>query len=294
MLLKIGSHSEEVKKVQRLLGVAADGIFGAGTAQGVKSWQQAHGLDADGMVGPNTWRKMQGSMPEKEPNKSYRSKEGLEIEEYFLSPEDYKAGPTAKEYLFLHHTAGWENPFTVIEDWGSDSIGTIATEFVMGGSSVKGSRDTYDGKVVQAFPSGAYAWHLGKNGSQFMHTHSVGIEVCNFGYVVDGKTWAGSEVVEEQIVTLDEAFREHRTWHRYSDQQIENLRLLILHIADRDNIDVRKGLVEEVKKKGAAAFEFNQDAFYGKVKGMWTHTNTRTDKFDMFPQQELLDMLVGL
>ena len=40
-------------------------------------------------------------------------------------------------------------------------------------------------------------------------------------------------------------------------------------------------------------FEFNEDAFYGKIKGMWTHTNTRKDKFDMFPQQELLDMLVS-
>jgi hypothetical protein len=27
---------------------------------------------------------------------------------------------------------------------------------------------------------------------------------------------------------------------------------------------------------------------------MWTHTNTRRDKFDMFPQQELIDMLLSL
>jgi len=79
-----------------------------------------------------------------------------------------------------------------------------------------------------------------------------------------------------------------------SDKQIESLRLWILWIAERDNIDVRAGLVEEVKKKGADGFEFNEDAYYGKVKGMWTHTNTRKDKFDMFPQPELLDMLVGL
>jgi hypothetical protein len=67
-----------------------------------------------------------------------------------------------------------------------------------------------------------------------------------------------------------------------------------LFIAERDNIDVRKGLVEEIKKKGAAGFEWNENAFYGKVKGMWTHTNTRKDKSDMFPQQELIDMLLSL
>ena len=49
-----------------------------------------------------------------------------------------------------------------------------------------------------------------------------------------------------------------------------------------------------VKEKGADAFEWNADAYYGKVKGLWTHTNTRKDKFDMFPQPELLDMLISL
>jgi len=49
-----------------------------------------------------------------------------------------------------------------------------------------------------------------------------------------------------------------------------------------------------VKEKGAEAFEWNADAYYGKVKGLWTHTNTRKDKVDMFPQPELIDMLLGL
>ena len=38
-------------------------------------------------------------------------------------------------------------------------------------------------------------------------------------------------------------------------------------------------------------FEFKEDAYYGRVKGLLTHTNTRKDKFDMFPQPELLDLL---
>jgi hypothetical protein len=65
-------------------------------------------------------------------------------------------------------------------------------------------------------------------------------------------------------------------------------------IAERDGIDIRAGLPALVKEKGADAFLFNADAYYGKVKGVWTHTNTRKDKFDMFPQQELLDMLTSL
>ena len=148
--------------------------------------------------------------------------------------------------------------------------------------------------MVQAFPEGAYGWHLGKNGSQHMHTHSVAIEVCNFGWVKDGKTYAGTKVHESQLVELAKPFRGHTTWHRYSDAQIEALHKWILWIAERDSIDVRAGLPALIKEKGADAFEFNEDAYYGRVKGLWTHTNTRKDKVDMFPQQELMDMLTSL
>ena len=127
-----------------------------------------------------------------------------------------------------------------------------------------------------------------------MHKNSIGIEVCNFGYVVDGKTYAGATVVESQITKLAKPFRGHSLWHKYSDKQIDILHKWILWMGEREGIDVRKGLPALIKEKGADAFEFNENAFYGKVKGLWTHTNTRKDKVDMFPQQELLDMLTSL
>jgi putative chitinase len=58
MLLKVGSKSDNVKKVQAKLGLTADGVFGSTTAKAVKDWQTAHGLVADGMVGDATWSKM--------------------------------------------------------------------------------------------------------------------------------------------------------------------------------------------------------------------------------------------
>jgi hypothetical protein len=42
-----------------------------------------------------------------------------------------------------------------------------------------------------------------------MHKNSIGIEVCNFGYVVNGKTYAGATVEESQIVELSKPFRGH-------------------------------------------------------------------------------------
>ena len=293
MLLKVGSRGKEVKELQEFLEIGADGIFGKGTESSVKKWQSENGLVADGIVGPATWDAM-GLATTDSSEQIYTTENGLVVEKYFLPKGEYKNGPTNKEYVFLHHTAGWHNPFRTIDHWGRDSRGAVATEFVLGGQSVKGNDNKYDGKMVQAFPEGAYGWHLGKNGSQHMHTHSVGIEVNNFGYIVNGKTYAGTKVEESQIVTLKEPFRNHKTWHKYSDKQIEAIRLWLLWIAERDNIDVREGLPSLIKEKGAKAFDFNPDAYYGKVKGTWTHTNTRKDKFDMFPQEELLEMLINL
>jgi hypothetical protein len=295
MFLKVGSRGPEVKQLQEFLNIGADGIFGRGTEAAVKSWQSDNRLEPDGIIGPKTWSAMGlDELSTTDNSEKFITIGNLEIEQYFLPKGEYKIGPTDKEYLFLHHTAGWHNPYQVVDAWGRDKRGAVATEFVLGGPSVKGNDETHDGKLLQCFPEGSYGWHLGKNGSQYMHTHSVGIEVCNFGWVKDGKTYAGTTVHESQLVELPQPFRGHTTWHRYSDKQIEVLKNWILYIADRDNIDVRKGLVEEIKKHGAKGFEFNEDAFYGKIKGMWTHTNTRKDKVDMFPQPELLDMLLSL
>ena len=293
MILKIGSRGKEVKTLQEFFSITADGIFGKGTELTVKKWQMDNGLVSDGIVGPKTWDAM-GLATTDNSERSYTTDNGLVINRHFLPKGEYKEGPIKPEWLFLHHTAGWNNPYKCIDSWGRDSRGTIATEFVLGGQSVRGNDDTYDGVMVQAFPEGNYGWHLGKNGSQKMHVNSVAIEVCNFGWIKDGKTYAGTSVAESQIVTLDKEFRGYKTWHRYSDEQIEALRKLILWVGERDGIDIRAGLPSLIKEKGADAFEWNENAYYGKVKGLWTHTNTRKDKVDMFPQQELLDMLTSL
>jgi N-acetyl-anhydromuramyl-L-alanine amidase AmpD len=66
-LLQLGASGYQVKRLQRLLAKrgfdpgAADGIFGAATAKAVEAAQQAHGLDADGIAGPLTWRALQAA-----------------------------------------------------------------------------------------------------------------------------------------------------------------------------------------------------------------------------------------
>lgn len=58
--LRKGMQGDDVKKMQKALGVTADGDFGFGTQTAVKKWQKANGLVADGIVGPATQAKMFG------------------------------------------------------------------------------------------------------------------------------------------------------------------------------------------------------------------------------------------
>ena len=293
MVLTLGSKGRDVKDLQEFLGIKADGVFGRGTEKSVKNFQKENNLRVDGIVGPATIEFM-GMVSTDNSELVYATEEDLIINKHYLPKGEYKEGNVKPEYLFLHHTAGWNNPYKTIDSWGRDNRGQIATEFVVGGQSVKGNDNSYDGEVVQAFPEGCFGWHLGKNGNQTMHVNSVGIESNNFGYIVNSKTYAGQTVDEDQIIELDQPFRGYKTWHKYSEAQIESLRKLIIYIANRDGIDVRAGLPSLVKQYGAKAFDFNEDAYYGKVKGLWTHTNTRKDKFDMSPQPELLEMLINL
>jgi peptidoglycan hydrolase-like protein with peptidoglycan-binding domain len=53
-VLKIGEHGPAVAKLQHLLHVSADGIFGDQTLHAVQKFQRAHHLDVDGIVGSHT------------------------------------------------------------------------------------------------------------------------------------------------------------------------------------------------------------------------------------------------
>jgi len=302
-MLKRGDSGLDVQTLQSKLLLKQDAQFGPVTEKAVIRFQLANGLPVTGIVDSDMWTLLFNKVPTIQEaidedsdisDQYFKTNFDQIIHKYYLSPKEYIKGPIKNEYIFLHHTAGNNNPFACVDMWNKDDRGAIGTEFVLGGQSVFTGNDLYDGTVVQAFPEGAYGWHLGDNGSEYMHKHSVGIEVCNFGPIKDGKTYTGQKANPLQIVELKESFRGHKTWHRYSDKQLLVLKDLILHIADRDDIDISKGLISEIKKNGAKGFEFNSDAYYGKVKGMWTHTNTRKDKSDMFPQQELIDMLLSL
>lgn len=62
--LQVGSEGESVSELQALLKLlgyysgSVDGIYRANTAAAVAAFQQAVGLEADGVVGPETWNRL--------------------------------------------------------------------------------------------------------------------------------------------------------------------------------------------------------------------------------------------
>ena len=293
-IYKRGSIGDQVKQIQKALGIKADGIFGKGTEDAVKQFQKDNGLFVDGKVGPKTMDKLMEKM-DTDLSPIIKPSTFLEITNYYLPKNEYVNGKYKNEYIVIHHTAGHDDPKAVVDCWARDSLGRVATEFVIGGQRCTDGRDIYDGKIVRSYPEGNQAYHIGASGSSYMNIHSVGIEMCNMGYVKNGRTYTNAIVKADQIVKIKEPFRGYLSWHKYSDKQLQSLHDLLLFIAKRDNIDLHTGIYKWIKFEGAAkAFEFHQDAYNGKVKGLITHANIRKDKYDVAPQDNLVDMILTL
>ena len=305
MLLKKGSRGPEVKEWQKVIGTSADGIFGAGTEKLTIAWQKKNGLTADGIVGPATWEAagIDTDSADAAEETEYTTKEGLTITRQYLDKDEYVRDYGKIEPLgfFIHHTAGWDNPFNTVSNWNRDKRGRVATQYCIGGTNVKGKAAKYDGVVVECFPNNYLGWHLGKVGNFKISKMSGGVELNNFGYLTKKGdkyyTYVNTEVKPEFVCDLGYKFRGHQYWHAYSDKQIESLRLLILHLKDiYPKMDLVNG-IPKLLKEGVHpkdAFEFNEDAYNAKQFGLWSHTSVRKDKYDCFPQPELVEMLKAL
>lgn len=319
MLLKKGSKGNVVKEIQRVLGLTPDGIFGSYTEAAVKQYQSKHGLVVDGIVGPNTYKMMMSNDDidtdrfgyddsNDTDNKleylgSYTTKNGLVIDRAYLDSDEYVRdyGKVEPVNLVIHHTAGWDNPYKTINSWNRDKRGRVATQYVVGGLNIKGKTE-HNGTVVECFPNNYLGWHMGKVGSfEKVSKLAVGIELNNFGYLIKKGdkfyNYVDVEVPDDQVCDLGFKFRGHQYWHNYSDEQIENLGKLIGHIKEiYPKINLSNG-IPRLLNEGVGpvkAFEFNEDAYYGKELGVWTHTSVRKDKFDCYPHPKLVELLKSL
>ncbi len=167
----------------------------------------------------------------------------MEIIKYPLRPTEYIQRPFPKKAVVLHFTAGWPNPYQTIDIWNTDNE-RKGTAYVIGGMDSKGGQQ-WDGKILEAFDSSFMAYHLFRwfNGSEPIEQQTIGIELCNWGPLTlrNGQfyTYVNTIVPKEQVCELATPFKGFKFWHAFTDNQIQSLRWLLVHLMDKHDIPVR-------------------------------------------------------
>jgi N-acetyl-anhydromuramyl-L-alanine amidase AmpD len=203
-----------------------------------------------------------------------------------LSPGQFIAEEHPKSQIYLHHTAGGGDAKSVARFWNGNSS-KIGTAFVIGER----------GEIVQCFSSKHWGWHLGVGTEIFkankipfldLNKTSIGIELTNWGMLktVNGKfvNYVNKVVPSANVTTLDEKFKGHLYWYRYTDEQIESLRKLVEYLCE--TYDIPKEYNEEI-------WDIDLNALKNK-KGIYTHNSVRRDKSDVYPCPRLIEMLKNL
>lgn len=219
--------------------------------------------------------------------------QNLNIKQLYLPKNEYYAEKQTKRQLVLHHTAGSHRPDWTLQGWDSDKLGCVGTAYIVGGiSTTDGNRD-WDGRIVEAFSPEHWAHHLGvKNiNNTTLNKRSVGIEICNYGYVVkkrDGSFWnyVNRPVPPQQVIDLGFKWRGYQFWQSYTDAQLESTRKLLIMLSEKFEIKLKKTW-------SLTDFTVKDSALSG-ASGVWTHCQFRADKFDCYPHPNLIQMLNSL
>lgn len=322
-VMTLKTSGEDIKFLQSKLkeygffNQKVDGYFGQNTLVSVVNFQKSVGVKADGIVGLQTWSQIihynsnQNIVSEKEnvEKASFVAPSGLKIYDNLLSDDEYYKEETNKNTIWLHHTAGGSRPDWTIGGWekdfqkddngnailGSDNLPKplkVGTHFVIGRRSSTSNDTDWDGKILRAFDEKFWAYHLGiSKNSLNLNSKSLAIELCNYGPLTlkgDGTfyNYVNKPIRENEVVELSKPFRGELYWEKYTDMQLENLRKLILFLSEKWGIEYEKGIYNE------DWFEYNDKWF--SLGGLRTHTQVRKDKFDLFPQPELIQVLNSL
>lgn len=213
------------------------------------------------------------------------------IKKYDFPLEQYFQEDIKKTQIFLHHTAGRGSGEGVFNGWKSNKD-RVAT-------CVAISRDKgINGQIVQGYSSKYWAYHLGLKSSTFekfgipfkwLDKTSIGIEICNWGCLTKTargyESWANVIVPEEDVYTYEQPFRGYKYYQKYTDEQIESVRQLLVYWNKIYGIPI--------EYKGYEIFDVDPRSLKGET-GVYTHCSVRYDKTDIHPQPEMIQMLESL
>jgi N-acetyl-anhydromuramyl-L-alanine amidase AmpD len=203
--------------------------------------------------------------------------------------EQYVPRETVKKQIYIHHTVSGVGVKGDINYWLS-TTDRIATCMII----------DRDGTPFQCFSSKYWGYHLGVKKEIFekyklpydlLDDNSIGVEIDSYGGLIkkDGKWLSvyGNVINPKNIIEYPEGFRGFYAFEKYTDEQIDTLKQLLLYWCNKYNIP---------KIYNKDMWDVSVNALSGKA-GIWGHVSVRGDnnpKSDPHPQPELINMLKSL
>lgn len=215
-------------------------------------------------------------------------------------PDDqYYRAAYAKNQIVLHHTVSGQGANGDINWWRS-TADHIATAIIV----------DWKGDIYQCFGSKYWGHHLGVKSSFIkergttvsnvdLNKKSIGVEIDAWGGLVrTNRQWYPAKWdvdlkkfvantragVVQNVQVYEKPFRGFYGFEKYTDEQIESVRQLLVYWNERYGIPL--DYHEDM-------WDISNNALNGK-DGIWTHVSYREDKSDCHPQPEFIQMLKSL
>lgn len=171
--IKSGSRGDDVRRLQEMLNISVDGIFGPKTEAAVKAFQKTHGLVQDGIVGSKTWAALGFASESKciDPKVIYKP----------LPVHVTKSANRTPHYLAIHFTAGSSSKAGAAQN--------VYNTFVARAASADFAVDDRD--IVQFNPDirNYYCWGVGDAKNKYSsggslygkatNKNTISIEICS-------------------------------------------------------------------------------------------------------------------
>ncbi len=198
-----------------------------------------------------------------------------------LNGDQYYPTEYTKNNIFLHHTAGYSAKDAI--DWWNQTPDHVGTPFVI----------DRDGTIYQCFDEKKWIYSLGVTGATNTEKHGIPIEIVSLGFLFkenDGEYYAypnypshigKSKVKESDVIAVD--FKGHKIWQKYTDAQVSSVISLIKWLVEAYNIPIQDDVTN--------FFEYNPKVATQNIPGIWSHTTVRKDKWDIFPQPNLIEAI---
>ena len=210
--LRKGDTGEDVKTLQRLLGVAVDGDFGQKTHDALVAWQKAHGLVADGIAGLKTWSAL-----------GVTDTKCVDPSVVFLpiSKQITKSPNRPIKYLAIHYTAGSSS--------AAGCTRALRNVFQNGAASADFAVD--DKEMAQYNPDvkNYYCWAVGGSKKPGATLHGI----------ATNKNTISIEICSSLKSGYDRRYANHEGWY-FTEKALDNAVKLAKMLMQKYNIPVER------------------------------------------------------